>query len=596
MPRHLSLDTFGYLGLASGQLVGLAVADDLGIGVSVRRNDGVSSLYTSIPEAPELIRAIDRRYAPRWVWWDQAAARSLASRSIEIDRCWDVVAVHRLIHGGSRWPIPLVWASLHQLPVETIPELGQLDLLGAAVSEPDDDSPVQADGHLSPGWLDVGWRSSPQSLAAWAELPLVAAERQLELLRGENKPVAAVSTAHAESVASLLCAEMEVSGLPIDTGRARTIISDAIGPRTNGLSSDDEGRARRDAEVLSHVQPSQDVNLRNSTEVKAMLRRLDIEVEDTRAWRLEKFRGAHPVIEALLSWRKAERISTTYGYRWLDEHVENGRLRGDWASSDGSAGRMTASAGLHNLPSEMRPAIAAEPGHVFVRADLGQIEPRVLAAVSGDPAFIEATKRDDLYHEVSQQLEVSRDVAKLAVLGAMYGATSGESAHALRRLERAFPVAMQFLEDAARSGERRVDVTTVGGRRIRLSGSDSIDGNLDVARRAAASRGRYARNAVIQGAAAEFFKVWAVIVRRRARALDGRVVLCLHDELLVHGPVDHGEALSGVVSEAVNEAAHYWSPSPAVRFVADVSVISRWSDANHDAAHPSGDSRTMRQP
>ena len=45
---------------------------------------------------------------------------------------------------------------------------------------------------------------------------------------------------------------------------------------------------------------------------------------------------------------------------------------------------MTATAGLHNLPADLRPAVAAEPGHVFVRADLGQIEPRVLAAVSGD--------------------------------------------------------------------------------------------------------------------------------------------------------------------------------------------------------------------
>ena len=77
---------------------------------------------------------------------------------------------------------------------------------------------------------------------------------------------------------------------------------------------------------------------------------------------------------------------------------------------------MTASAGLHNLPSEMRPAIAAEAGHVFVRADLGQIEPRVLAAVSGDEAFIAATQRDDLYREVAQQLDVTREVAKLGDL------------------------------------------------------------------------------------------------------------------------------------------------------------------------------------
>ena len=83
-------------------------------------------------------------------------------------------------------------------------------------------------------------------------------------------------------------------------------------------------------------------------------------------------------------WRKAERVATTYGYAWLDENLEaDGRLRGEWSGSDGAAGRMTASAGLHNMPADMRPAVIAADGHVFVRADLGQIEPRVLAAVSG---------------------------------------------------------------------------------------------------------------------------------------------------------------------------------------------------------------------
>src|SRR5690606_23049311 len=138
----------------------------------------------------------------------------------------------------------------------------------------------------------------------------------------------------------------------------------------------------------------------------------------------------------------------------LDEHVHDGRLRGEWTSSDGAAGRMTASSGLHNLPAEMRPAVAAEPGHVFVRADLGQIEPRVLAAVAGDPALIAATADPDLYQPVARRLRVERAVAKVAVLGAMYGSTTGESAHALRGLEREYPVAMRFLADAAAAGQR----------------------------------------------------------------------------------------------------------------------------------------------
>ena len=58
--------------------------------------------------------------------------------------------------------------------------------------------------------------------------------------------------------------------------------------------------------------------------IEQLLRRVGVDVPDTRAWRLEQLRDSHPVVEALLHWRKAERIATTYGYRWLDEHVHDG--------------------------------------------------------------------------------------------------------------------------------------------------------------------------------------------------------------------------------------------------------------------------------
>ncbi len=303
---------------------------------------------------------------------------------------------------------------------------------------------------------------------------------------------------------------------------------------------------------------------------------------DTRAWRLETLRGVHPIIEPLLAWRKAERISTTYGYAWLDENLDaDGRLRGAWTASDGAAGRMTASAGLHNMPAVMRQAVVAEPGHVFVRADLGQIEPRVLAAVSRDPLLARATLGDDLYAPVAAQLGVDRATAKVAVLGAMYGQTTGHGARALRRLEAAYPVAMAYLDAGDRSGQRGEDLRTYGGRCIRMGpGPGAAPGSSDRDERSrAAARGRYGRNALVQGAAAELFKVWAVTVRARAVALDARVVLCLHDELLVHAPVEQGAAVARLLDDALQEAAHRWAPDRSVRFVADVSIIDRWSDA-----------------
>lgn len=84
---------------------------------------------------------------------------------------------------------------------------------------------------------------------------------------------------------------------------------------------------------------------------------------------------------------------------------------------------------------------------------------------------------------------------------------------------------------------------------------------------------------MVQGAAAELFKVWAVTVRARAQASGARVVLCLHDELLVHSPADRADAVATLLDDCLAEAAHRWAPDRSVRFVADVSVIARWSDA-----------------
>jgi DNA polymerase-1 len=84
---------------------------------------------------------------------------------------------------------------------------------------------------------------------------------------------------------------------------------------------------------------------------------------------------------------------------------------------------------------------------------------------------------------------------------------------------------------------------------------------------------------VVQGAAAELFKAWAVTVRARGLGWQARVVLCLHDELLVQVPAGHGPAVRQLLTECLAEAAARWAPDASVRFVADVSMIERWSEA-----------------
>jgi DNA polymerase-1 len=313
-------------------------------------------------------------------------------------------------------------------------------------------------------------------------------------------------------------------------------------------------------------------DLRNPTQVKELLAAVGVSVPNTRKFVLERYRETHPLVDALLEWRKDERIATTYGYRWLDEHVgADGRLRGGWTACDGAAGRMTAQNGLHNLPAPLRPAVVAEPGHVFVRADLGQVEPRVLAVVSGDRAFAEATRADDLYAPVAQKLGIERKVAKVAVLAAMYGQRSGAAGRALGDLERAYPVAMGLLDEAYASGVARRPLRTFGGRRINLDAAwpGSDDGG----------RGRFARNALIQGSAAELFKAWAATVRHETAPTGAQFVLCLHDELLLQAPEDRAEEVARAMGRCLDDSARRWAGTDQVRFVADTSIIRRWSDA-----------------
>ena len=576
MDRAALIDGLRAAGVGRGRPLAVAVDIPTGLGLAAAGRTWAAPG----PGAVDAVVAIEDALRPRWVVWSRDTVTVLVDSGVRVSTAWDLAAVHRLMAGGGPADPATVWAATGRLPAAGLPSGGAPDLF-SVLDDPggDPDEPVRPDGYLRPDWAGGGWRSTPARLAAWAGLAAEAASRQRRQLEALADHPTALVTAHSESAAELLCAEMTVDGLPVDRTVAESIIAGFVGPRPRTDADAAASIARRDAEVLAHLPAGVEVDLRSSAQVKALLGHLGVEVADTRAWRLRAVQDRHPVVGAFLEWRKAERMATTYGYAWLDRHLgADGRLRGAWAASDGAAGRMTASAGLHNMPSELRPAVVAEPGHVFVRADLGQIEPRVLAAVSGDAALARATLDDDLYLPVAAQLGVDRATAKVAVLGAMYGQTTGHGAQALRRLASAYPGAMAYLERAARAAEAGRDLTTYGGRRVRMGPPDG-EARVGESPAAMAARGRFGRNAVIQGAAAELFKTWAVTVRARGRDLPARIVLCLHDELLVHTPTERAAAATRLLEECLGEAVHRWAPATPVRFVADISVVSRWSDA-----------------
>ena len=558
------------------------VAVCFGSDISALAGEGVSRVGSHGEIAREVALMEGDRH-PRWVFWSaQAEAEPLVRNGIHVDRCWDIAEAHRILVGGRAADPDVAWATVCRLGTSDMPRATGGDLFDFASEDHpgdqgDPDSPVRSDGYLRPEALTGTWQNSPARALAWARVAADAAMRQIAALSALS--TRAVNTGQSESAAALLCVELAVTGLPVDRPTIERLIKDSAGPRPDDEAHAGKIREARDEQVLSHAPGGESCDLRNPLQVRDLLASVGVVVPDTRAWRLEPFRDTHALVEALLTWRKAERIATTFGYHWLDANIgQDDRLRGAWTACDGAAGRMTAQNGLHNLPTTLRPAIAAHPGYVFVRSDLGQIEPRVLAAVSGDVDFARATQADDLYAPVGAALKVERPVAKIALLAAMYGQTSGTAGEALKDLERAYPTAMSYLGRAYDSGVASRAVRTYGGRRIPMWDNpvDAPPGSLPSM---IASRGRFARNAVIQGAAAELFKAWAATVRLTTRHLGGRIVLCLHDELLVHVPTENADEVAAAVDSALMASARRWTGSSAVRFVSDTSVIARWSDA-----------------
>ena len=189
-------------------------------------------------------------------------------------------------------------------------------------------------------------------------------------------------------------------------------------------------------------------------ELLAALRRAGMEVADTRASTLRAIE--HPGIAPLLRYKQRAHLFSTNGWSWIDKWVSGGRFRPSYQPAGSTTGRWSSNGGgALSIPVQVRPAAVADDGWMFVVADVAQLEPRVLAGMSGDRALAQAARGADLYQGmVDDGAVASRKDAKLGLLGAMYGATSGESGRLIAGLTRRYPDAFGLVEEAARAGER----------------------------------------------------------------------------------------------------------------------------------------------
>jgi len=506
---------------------------------------------------------------PRWIWNDTATwYPPLLAAGLRVERCIDLRMSHRILRRSAA---------------------SASSELAVAPRGPWDDPTPEAAGVADALFELEPPRADDDPVAEWM--------LQREAVDGSSRPGRLALLLAAESAGALIAAEMRFAGLPWSPQRHDDLLTELLGPRPV------VGRPARMEALLAEVRELLDVpdlNPDSPVELVKGLQRAGLQATSTRSWELKRIE--HPAIAPLLAYKKLARLHSANGWHWLEEWVHDGRFRpiyvpggvvtGRWASDGG---------GALQLPSQVRAAVIADPGWTFVVADASQLEPRVLAAMSGDAAMARAGQAQDMYQGMVDAGAVeTRPQAKYGMLGAIYGGTTGESGRMKPRIERAFPVAMRFVEDAARAGERGEVVSTWLGRssppgRHGPAGDaydeTATDAQLRQVRNDARGWGRFTRNFVVQGTAAEWALCWMASLRRRLWHLGGgdeanapltarpHLVFFLHDEVIVHTPVGLADEVAAALRESAAEAGRLLFGSAPVEFALTVAVVDSYDQA-----------------
>lgn len=509
----------------------------------------------------EAVRA--RPEVERWVWRSTAEIyRPLLAAGVRVERCYDVQAAEALLIGheegqsGQPRSLAAAWARLHNLPVPP-------------------DAPARA-AETQPSLFESGPVPLPPGTDEFEALLEVYAGQLARTAKTEHPERMRLLLA-AESAGMLVATEMSRSGIPWRADVHRELLDKLLGERfPGGLEP------RRMAELADEVSRAFGEGMRVRpdlpNDIIRAFARVGISLSSTRKWELQQL--DHPAVAPLLAYKSLYRLYTAHGWSWLEQWVHDGRFRPEYLPGGTVSGRWTTNGGgALQIPKVIRQAIRADPGWRLVVADADQMEPRVLAAISRDPGLMEVAGRgEDLYAGV---FGGDRAQAKIALLGAIYGQTSGDALTHMAELRRRYPAAVAYVDDAARAGEEGRLVRTWHGRTCPPASVASPETDGYGSTSATRARGRFTRNFVVQGSAAD----WALLVLAGVRhamthaGLRAELVFFQHDEVIVHCPAEEATAVAEVIATAAETAGRIaFGPTP-VRFPFTTAVVDCYWDA-----------------
>jgi DNA polymerase-1 len=492
------------------------------------------------------VAELEREHGPRWVFARAHTYRRLLAAGVDVARAHDVELVEGLLVGAAGH-----YGQPHGLAAATARLHGRT---------PDPDPPAGDDG--PPALFETGPATDELTevvvVHAAQQRALAAAGPRMRLL------------AAAESAGMLVAEEMTCYGLPWHPDIHDRLLTELLGPRPV-LGGRPPNLAAL-AEKVTAAFGGRQLNPDSPAEVLRAFARAGHELETTRSWELRRI--DHPAVEPLLAYKELARLHSAHGWSWLRTWVDGGRFRPEYVVGGVVSGRWASrGGGALQIPRAVRAAVRADPGWRLVVADAAQLEPRVLAALSGDHAL--APGEDDLYTALAaREFGGDRAKAKLALLSAMYGQTSGGAGVLLATLRRRFPAAMGYVEDAARAGEEGRLVRSHLGRTC----PPARPGHEQPA--AARARGRFTRNFVVQATAAEWALVLLAELRLQLRAArsPARLVFFQHDEVLLHTPAAAAEEAAAAVRAAAETAGRRLFGASPVRFPMQLRIVEGYDE------------------
>ena len=389
-------------------------------------------------------------------------------------------------------------------------------------------------------------------------------------------------------------ARMEAAGVLLDP-KMLADLSARLGDRIKGFSAEIHELAGRAFNIGSPKQLGE--VLYQELGLPKPAKRGKTKAPSTASDVLEGLARRHPIATKVLDWRQFTKLKNTYVDVLPQLVGEDGRLHTTFNPTGSATGRLSSlNPNLQNIPArtqlgrEIRKAFVAKPGCSFVAADYSQIELRVLAHMSGDPRLVDAFRKGDDIHTrtASEVLGIDpmlitreeRHKAKAVNFGIIYGLSPFGLAKQLRIPQRSareyialyferYGTIKEFLEGLVEKAKESGYSHTLFGRRRPVPNLRS---------RNASARGlaaRIAQNSPIQGTAADLIKKAMVSADAslRRRGLRSRLLLQVHDELLLEAPDCEVEKVCSLVKAEMESAADLDVP-----LVADVKVGPNWRD------------------